>query len=410
MRAEIISVGTELLLGQIYDTDATYLSQELAKVGADVFYRTTVGDNRGRIGEALRLALERTEIVIMVGGLGPTPDDLTREVVAEVMGLPLVEDKESAEQIREFFRHRSLEMPPSNLRQALVPAGGKALVNDVGTAPGIMVEKGGKTVFALPGPPHEMEGMTQRHLIPHLRAMQGKQEVILSRVLHLSGIGESAAAREVEDLLESSDPTLAPLVGGGVVNFRITAKAASHQEAVEKAERMEKEVRGRLGDYIFGTDQDTLESVVGGMLRARGLTIGTAESCTGGLLAGRLTEVSGSSDYYVCSLVAYSNEAKMRLLGVERETLERCGAVSEEVAVEMAEGLRRRCGVEVGVSCTGIAGPTGGSEEKPVGLVSIAIADGGGTEVRRFQFRGGRGQVRERSVQAALDMLWRRLR
>lgn len=410
MRAEIISVGTELLLGQIHDTDATYLSQELAKVGVDLFYRTTVGDNRERIGEALRRALERADVVIMVGGLGPTSDDLTRDVVAEVLDLPLVEDKESVREIKEFFRRRGIEMAPSNLRQALIPAGGRALMNDRGTAPGIRVEKDGKVVFALPGPPHEMEGMAQRHLIPLLKRLMGEEQVILSRVVHLSGIGESAAAREVEDLLEASDPTVAPLAGGGVVNFRITAKAASHEEALGKVKAVETIVRDRLRDYVFGTDEETLESVVGGLLRSRGLTIGTAESCTGGLLSGRLTEASGSSDYYVCSVVAYSNEAKSSMLGVRAETLQRFGAVSEEVAVEMVRGLRSRYGVDVGVSCTGIAGPTGGSEEKPVGLVYIALADGKGTEVKASHFRGGRAQVRERSVHTCLDMLWRRLR
>ena len=410
MRAEIISVGTELLLGQIHDTDATYLSQELAKVGVDVFYRTTVGDNPGRMGEALRTALARADLVIMVGGLGPTSDDLTREVIAEVQGLPLVEDRESAEQIEEFFRRRGVEMAPSNLKQAMIPSGGRALMNDRGTAPGIMVEKEGRIVFALPGPPHEMESMTQRHLIPHLRSAQEEDEVILSRVLHLSGIGESAAAREVDDLLEGREPTLAPLAGSGVVNFRITAKAGSQEEARKKIEGMERAVRERLGDYVFGADEESLESVVGDLLRGKGLTIGTAESCTGGLLAGRLTEVSGSSAYYVSSVVAYSDEAKVKLLGVKRETVERHGAVSEEVAIEMAEGLRKRHGVDIGVSCTGIAGPTGGSAEKPVGLLFVGIADGEGGEANRFQFRGGRSQVRERTVQAALDILWRRLR
>jgi nicotinamide-nucleotide amidase len=410
MTAEIISVGTELLLGQIHDTDATYLSQELAKVGVDVFYRTTVGDNTGRMGEVLRSALERSEVVIVVGGLGPTSDDLTREVIADVLGLPLVEDAEAVQTITEFFRDRGVAMAPSNLRQAMVPAGGQALANDAGTAPGVMVQKDGKTVFALPGPPHEMERMAQRHLIPRLKSLRTQEEGIFSRVLHLSGIGESAAAREVEDLLASSNPTVAPLATGGVVNLRITTKAGTPADALREIERMEREVRSRLSDYVFGADEETMQSVVGGLLRAKRLTIATAESCTAGLLSARLTEVSGSSDYYLSSVVAYSNEAKVRLLGVRRETLEKYGAVSEEVAIEMAEGVREAHGADIGVSCTGIAGPTGGSEEKPVGLVFIGICEGAGSEAKRFQFRGGRSQVRERAVQAALDLLWRKLR
>jgi len=410
MTAEIISVGTELLLGQIHDTDATYLSQELAKVGVDVFYRTTVGDNPARISEVLRRALERSDLIVVVGGLGPTPDDLTRDVIADALGMPLAEDPQAGEEIRTFFRQRGLDMPPSNLRQALIPSGGRALRNDRGTAPGIMVQKGGKTVFALPGPPNEMEQMAQKHLITYLKSLQREKSVILSRVLHLSGIGESAVAKQVEALLESRDPTLAPLVGGGVVNLRITAKANSYQEALDKIAGMESQVRAKLGDYVFGADEETLESVVGGLLRARGLHIATAESCTGGLLAARITDVSGSSDYFVSSVVAYSNEAKADLLGVSREALEKFGSVSQEVALEMAEGVKRRHWVDVGVSCTGIAGPTGGTDEKPVGLVFIGVADKTGSEAKKSQFRGGRSQVRERTVQAALDMLWRRLR
>lgn len=408
MRAEIISVGTELLLGQIVDTNAAYLSRMLSSIGIDIFYRSTVGDNAPRLADTLKTALSRSDVVITIGGLGPTEDDLTKETIAGALGDEMVMDPESEARIRGFFEKRGLPIAESNLKQALRPKRGEVLPNDVGTAPGALFEKDGKIVMALPGPPGEFIPMVDSYVAPILSeraASTSGRSVIKSRVLRVCGIGESAAEQKVKDLLAGSNPSLAPYAKGGEVHFRVTAKASDDDEAERLIAGLESDVRERLGEFVYGVDDETLESVVVRMLVERKLTLGLAESCTGGLVAHRITNVPGSSAAFLGGIVAYSNEAKMKFLGVPEETLRARGAVSPETAEAMAVGAAREVGSDVALGVTGIAGPDGGTEEKPVGLVYIGLKTPAGVEVAKNIFGGSREDVRMRASQAALNML-----
>jgi nicotinamide-nucleotide amidase len=404
MTCEIISVGTELLLGQIVDTNAAFLSRELAAIGVPLFWRVTVGDNRERLTHALRQALERADVVITIGGLGPTEDDLTREAIADALGEPLVFDAELGEHLRQLFAARGREATPSQLRQAYRPASAVPLPNPYGTAPGLKIEREGKWLFALPGPPNEFIPMVREQVIPVLQEHSGGR-VIRSRVLRLCGIGEADVEARVQDLVRRSNPTLAPLAHLGEVHLRITANASSPEEAEQVIAQMERAVRERLGDYIYGTDETTLEQVVVSLLREHGQTLATAESCTGGLVSHRITEVPGSSEVFVGGVVAYSNMVKEQELGVPHAILEQHGAVSEPTARAMAEGVRQQLGSYWGIGITGIAGPTGGTPEKPVGLVYIALSDPTGTLVERQLFLGDRHTVKWRASQVALTLL-----
>ncbi len=407
MRAEIISVGTELLLGQIVDTNAAYLSKLLPEFGIDMHYRVTVGDNESRLIDALKLALSRADVVFTIGGLGPTEDDLTRETVAKVVGDEMVLDKEFESQLREFFSARGIQMPETNLKQALVPKRGRALTNPLGTAPGAAFEtESGKVVIILPGPPREFIPMVEERVAPYLRERFGESAAIIrSRVLRLAGIGESSVEEMVKHLLRNANPTLAPYASPGEVHLRVTAKAASVGEADAMIQEMDEKLVSILGGRVFGRDGETLEKVVVESLISRRLTLAIAESCTGGLIANRITDVPGCSTAFLTGVVSYSNEAKKELLGVPQELLDKHGAVSEEVARAMAEGARRVSGADVGLSTTGIAGPDGGTPTKPVGLVYIAIATDKATVVQRQQFAGGRLDIKQRASQTALDML-----
>lgn len=407
MRAEIVSVGTELLLGQIVDTDAAYLSRTLSEFGIDLHYRVTVGDNAARLAEALRLALSRADLVFTIGGLGPTQDDLTKETVAEVVGDEMVMDEDCAGRLREFFAARGVEMPQANLKQAMVPKRGVALSNPLGTAPGAVFEaQGGKAVVILPGPPREFTAMVDAAVVPYLRKRVGENAcVIKSRVLGIAGLGESSVEERIKHLIGGSNPTVAPYAKPGAVELRITAKAANASEAEAMIEEMDRRLVDALGEHIFGRDGETLEQVVLRALISRGLTLATAESCTGGLISNRITDVPGSSAAFVMGVVSYSNEAKQKMLGVPNELLEKHGAVSDEVARAMADGVRNVSGADIGLSVTGIAGPTGGSPQKPVGLVYIALSSGTGTVSRKHQFSGSRIDIKLRTSQAALDML-----
>lgn len=411
MNAEIVSVGTELLLGQITDTNATHICRRLAEIGIDVHFRSTVGDNWDRMTAVLRGALERAEVVIITGGLGPTSDDITREVIAQLTERPLELDSAAERRLREFFAARHPGMPLSNLKQAMVPRGARLIPNDQGTAPGLLVEHDGHVIIALPGPPHEMQAMLNASVLSYLqeRSAEGGQ-ITKSRVLRLCGIGESSATEQINDLLDSqTDPTIAPLASPGEVHLRITTKASDEAQADRKIAQVEEEIRKRLGRYIFGVDDQTLESVVGDLLREQGKTLAVAESCTGGLIGSRITDVPGSSDYFLADIVTYSNTAKIQLLDVSADTLQAKGAVSEEVACQMAVGVRQRVGADVGLAATGIAGPSGGTPDKPVGLVYIGIADDKGVSCQRFQGFGSRAQIKYRASQAALDLLRRKL-
>lgn len=408
MVAEIISVGTELLLGQTVDTNAAFLSRTLAALGIDLYRRETVGDNEERLVQALREAKARADLILTVGGLGPTQDDLTREAVARAFEEDLVLDPAAAEHVRAIFARRGLLMPESNLRQAMIFRSGRTIPNPLGTAPGAILEKEGKLVVCLPGPPRELVPMVENAVVPLLtERLGGARAVVHSRVLRAIGIGESAMEERVKDLLASTNPTIAPLAHLGEASLRLTARARSREEALRLIEPLEREVRARLGAHIYGVDEETLEQVVVGLLKRRGETLAVAESCTGGLLGGRITSVAGSSEVFLGGIISYSNEAKVSLLGVSADLLATDGAVSGPVAEAMARGARERLRADLGVAITGIAGPGGGTAEKPVGLVYLGLADRGGAQSERHLLIGSRADIRARSVLLALDSVRR---
>ncbi|HZO88529.1 MAG TPA: competence/damage-inducible protein A [Chthonomonadaceae bacterium] len=405
MRAEVVSVGTELLLGQIVDTNAAYLARVLSDLGISLYRRTTVGDNMERLVAALRQALADADVVITIGGLGPTMDDITRDGLAEAMGDTLHTDPEIAERLRQFFTSRGMTVLESNLRQALVPAHGRAIDNPNGTAPGLLFEKESKIGIALPGPPNEFIPMVDNHVVPYLRQKTGNVGTIRSLVLRIAGMGESQVEDKVKDLMLDSNPTVAPYAKVGEVHLRVTAKADTAEEADRMIAARAALVRARLGEAIYGENDDPLEKAVVAVLKEHGKTVATAESCTGGLVAQRITDISGSSAVFLGGVVAYSNAAKTAFVGVPAEMIARVGAVSPEVAQALAEGARSRFGADYGIGITGIAGPEGGTPEKPVGLVYIGIAYPGGCEVDKSNYIGSRQIVRYRASQTALNML-----
>lgn len=404
MVVEIVTTGTELLLGQIVNTNAAYLAESLNKLGFDVLYQTTVGDNRERMAEVLKTALARADIVITSGGLGPTQGDITKFVAAKLCGRQLYVDEESLEQIRKLAVQRGFPMTENNIRQAMIPQGAVVFANACGTAPGVAIEQAGHVIIHLPGPPNECRDMFSRSVTPYLLQKYGMNGVIMSRVLHTFGIGESLLEEKIMDLIKNQqNPTLALLVRPSGVIIRITAKADDAKAAEALIAVMEKELRQRIGTYIYAADERGMEDVVGGLLAEKGLHIACAESCTGGLVTSRLTDVPGSSRYVHGAVVSYTNEVKERALQVSAETLRRFGAVSEQTAREMAEGIRRSFAADIGLAVTGLAGPGGGSLEKPVGLVYVAVAGKNGTKICRKQFGGSRKSIKYRASQLALD-------
>jgi nicotinamide-nucleotide amidase len=405
LRAEIVSVGTELLLGQIIDTNAAYLAKALSEVGISVYRRVTVGDNMDRLLAALKQALDDADIVLTIGGLGPTMDDITRDGLALALDDTLQFDEGIAQRLREFFTRRGMPVLESNLRQAMVPTDGRALDNPNGTAPGLLFEKNGKIGIALPGPPNEFNPMVDNIVVPYLRAKTGNVGTIRSRVLRVAGMGESLVEDKIKDLMLDANPTVAPYAKVGEVHLRVTARADTAAEADALIAERAALVRERLGKVVYGEDDETLERAVVARLSERGQTVATAESCTGGLVAQRITDVSGSSAVFLGGVVAYSNEAKTDLVAVPADLIARVGAVSREVAVALAEGARQRFGSTYGIGVTGIAGPDGGTPEKPVGLVYIAVAYPDGCDVEQANFIGSRQIVRTRSAQTALNML-----
>jgi nicotinamide-nucleotide amidase len=408
--AEIVTIGTEMLLGDLVDTNTAWISQRLAELGVAMYRHTTVGDNLERIVEALREASSRSTLVITTGGLGPTSDDLTNACLSTLTGREMVEYPEAREHVNEMFKRFGRKPTENNYKQALFPQGTELIPNPVGTAMGALVEWEGTLFATLPGVPAEMKSMFGETLEPLIRARSDGS--IVSKTLHFAGIGESALAEKVQDFLDAEDPTVAPLAGQGKVRLRITTRANTEEEAHEKISPVEREVIARLDDYFFGEDDETLEGAVARLLQERGATLALAESCTGGLLAKRLTDMPGSSAYFTEGLVTYSNEAKERLLGVPHALLLEHGAVSEPVARAMAEGARRISGADYGLSVTGIAGPDGGTEEKPVGLVFVGISDAEGTFAVKLDFTAwarSRDSIRERSTNRAFDLLRLRL-
>ena len=395
-----------MLLGDLVDTNTAWISNRLAGLGVGIYRHTTVGDNTDRIVDALRDAASRADLVVTTGGLGPTSDDLTNACIGLLTSRPMVEYPVARAHVDEKFAKFGREPTPSNYKQALFPEGTELIPNPLGTAMGALVEWEGTLFATMPGVPSEMKGMFDETLAPLIRARSDGS--IVSKTLHFAGIGESALAERVQEFLDADDPTVAPLAGQGRVRLRITTRAASEEEAHRKIAPVEEEILARLGEYFFGENEETLESSVGRLLRERGATVALAESCTGGLISKRLTDVAGSSEYFGEGFVTYSNESKERLLGVPKKTLEEHGAVSGPVARAMAEGARKLAGSDYGLSVTGVAGPGGGTEEKPVGLVFVGVADAGGASAERLDLTAwarSRNSVRERSANRALDAL-----
>ncbi len=406
MIVELISVGTELLLGNIVNTNAAFLSEKCAQLGLSLYYQTVVGDNPERLEETLKTAMGRSDVVILGGGLGPTQDDLTKETAAKVLGKELVEDAHTKKRIQSFFDVRCVgEITDNNWKQALVPEGSMVVDNDNGTAPGIIMEEKGKIVILLPGPPNEMIPMFQKDIFPYLNKKQ--PEVIISEMIKICGIGESKAETMIADLIQSqTNPTIATYAKIGEVHLRLTAKADNEAAARKLMKPVIRELKVRFGGHIYTTDeQTTLEEAVVQLLKEQQLSLTTVESCTGGLFTGRLVNVQGASEVLKQGFITYSNKAKRKLIGVKKLTLKEFGAVSEKTAKEMAKGAILTTGSDVAVAITGIAGPDGGTKEKPVGLVYIAVSVKGNLRVEKYHFTGNRAKIRESAVVAALTLL-----
>lgn len=411
MSAEIICVGTEILLGDILNTNSQFLALELAKLGISHYYQTVVGDNRQRLQQVIDIATKRASLLIFTGGLGPTPDDLTTEAIADFWQTPLRESAEIIRDIEEKFVKVGRIMLASNRKQALLPQGADILPNPSGTAPGLIWQpKPGLTIMTFPGVPSEMQRMWQETAIPYLKQQGWGQEIIYSRILKFRGIGESALAEKVAPLLDLTNPTVAPYASLGEVRLRISAKARSETEAIALIEPIAQKIIQIAGEDYFGCDDDTLASIVAQKLRQKKQTLSVAESCTGGGLGEMLTQIPGSSEYFWGGVIAYDNRVKISLLGVKSEDLDQFGAVSHPVAQQMALGVKTRLGTDWGLSITGIAGPSGGTELKPVGLVYIGLANPQG-QINSFEYRFGsqreRSTIRYLSACNALDCLRR---
>ena len=409
LTAEIIAVGSELLTPFRTDTNSLWLTEQLNDVGIEVKLKTIVGDDDARLEEAIRDALKRSSVVVLTGGLGPTEDDITRKIAARALGRRLVLDDKVLEEIRAKFLHWSRKMPEINARQAMIIEGAEVLPNPNGTAPGMYIEHEGRTVVLLPGPPRELKPMFESVVSPKLSARAGDVRVA-RRVLRVAGLGESAVDERIAPVYRQyENPQTTILFTNSEIELHLTAQGKNEQEAELLLDGLAGQIEERLGDAVFAFRGEKMEEVVGLRLAVAGFTLATAESCTGGLIAHRLTEVPGSSTYFMEGVVTYSNEAKTRLLGVPPELIEAHGAVSAEVAEAMAVGVKQRAGTDFGLSVTGVAGPGGGTEEKPVGLVYVALADDAHTEHRRLMLPGDRHLIRWRASQFALDLLRRRL-
>lgn len=404
MKCEILAVGTEILLGDILNTNAQYLSRELAELGFDVYYHEVVGDNKERILKALETSFNRSDIIITTGGLGPTKDDMTKELVSEFLGMKMCLHEESLKSIKEYFNKMGREFVKSNEKQAYFPKEAIILKNSNGTAPGAVFEKNNKAIIVLPGPPKEMESMFKEEVKKYLKKYS--DDVIISEVLRIFGIGESKAEEKLQDIIDNGiNPTVAPYAKEGEVIFRITAKAQNEEEARKMIVPIKDEIYKRLGNSVYNTGETSLQDTVAKLLIDKNMTIGVSESCTGGLVSAKLIEYPGVSEVFLEGAVTYSNEAKMRTLKVKKETLDKFGAVSHETAREMAEGIAKRCGSRIGISTTGIAGPGGGSDEKPVGLVYFGIYLDGKVKSFKHIFTGDRNSIRNRASMTALNIV-----
>ena len=409
MTAEIICVGTELLLGNIVNTNAAFLSEKLAYLGINCYFQTVVGDNRDRLLSVINTALSRADILIFSGGLGPTEDDLTKETVAEALGKKLIRDKRAEQEIADYFALRGRIPTDNNWKQADVIEGCEILYNKNGTAPGIFVSEGEKTVILLPGPPLELKSMFTDSVMPKLQQKCG--QVFYSETVKIVGPGESSVETQILDMLDTQDnPTIAPYAKTGEVHLRVTARAKDEKEAREKTAPVVEELYRRFGNAVYTTDADeTLEMALTKLLIKKKYTMTTAESCTGGMIAARMVNAPGVSAVLKSGFITYTNEAKEELLGVSHDTLEKFGAVSRETAEEMAEGAAKAAHTDAAVAVTGIAGPDGGTKEKPVGLVYIGVNVRGNVEVREYHFSGSRQKIRESVTAAALTFLREKL-
>lgn len=401
---ELISVGTEILLGDILNTDAQYLSIELAKLGISVIHQSTVGDNRERLLAQLDEAAKRSDIIILSGGLGPTPDDLTKEVCCEFFGKEMFLHEPTVEKIKKYFSSKGIEMAQNNLKQAMLPKDCVIFPNDNGTAPGMAIEKDGVHILVLPGPPRELKPMFQNCAVPYL--MQFSDRIIVSHNIRTFGIGESSMAERVNDLFDARNPTVAPYAKDGEALLRVTAMAMTKEDAESLCEPVIEEIKNRLDAYVYGVDYNCIEEAVVAMLKEHHLKVATAESCTGGLIAKRITDVPGASEVFECGIISYANEIKHKVLGVSEDDLNKYGAVSEPVAKQMAQGALKVSGADIAVSVTGIAGPDSDSTSKPVGLVYIGLADKENVWVREIRTsRRDRSYNRYVSASNALNMI-----
>ena len=405
MTTEIICVGTEILLGNIVNTNAAYLAEKCAYLGLSNYYQVVVGDNEQRLLETINTAKSRADVIFLIGGLGPTEDDLTKETAAKAFNVELVMDEEAKNNIVTILTNRGIDITNNNFKQALVPKGSIVLYNKNGTAPGIIMEEAGKVVIMLPGPPNEFVPMVDDQVVPYF-LKKGTNDVIYSRVVKLVGVGESKVAEEISDLIAMTNPTVATYAKTGEVHIRVTASAANDDEAKALVKPVVKKLKAMYPDNVYSTNADeTLERAVVELLSKNGLSITAAESCTGGLVCGKIVNVAGASEVFRGGYITYSNKQKRNFIGVKKSTLEKYGAVSEQVAAEMAKGVLEVSKADVAISTTGIAGPGGGTPEKPVGLVYIGCAVKNKVYVEKFNFSGSRNKVRESTVVAALSMV-----
>lgn len=404
MVAEIICVGTEILLGNIVNTNAAYLAEKCAYLGLESYYQIAVGDNKGRLMDTIKTAMNRSDVIFLVGGLGPTEDDLTKETAAEAFGKKLVEDVKVKENIMNILTSRGYTVTENNFKQALVPEDSLILYNDNGTAPGIIMEENGKVCIMLPGPPNEFIPMVENQVVPYFLKLD--RDASYSKVVKIVGVGESLVADQIKDLVAMTNPTVATYAKTGEVHVRVTAFAKTEDEAKKLVKPVVKQLKSMYPANVYSTNADeTLEEAIVALLSKNDLSITTAESCTGGLLSAQIVNVPGASDVFKGGYITYSNKAKRNVIGVKKGTLEKYGAVSEEVAKEMAIGAKDDAKADVAVAITGIAGPGGGTPEKPVGLVYIGVAVKDKVFVNKYLFNGNRNKVRESSVVAALTMV-----